>query len=144
MEPRFRKIVLSILEGIITGLIYYLILVYIFPTIIYSSLHMPPEMDVNKLMMFLAFMLAMSTIAYILKPHPVSIPFSAMTKIIAVVAFIYILNFGKLHAEFVVDKTRIEAEINIAPLLFIVAAFTLIGIIFDFVPYIEARRRETI
>lgn len=117
-----KRILKSIAVGVIRGVVYYLIYVFVLPFFFITFLRIP--IDVQSYIPYLWFFIALNTAVEILRKHPTSIPLNVISRLVAVLILYIALNGGKLETTIYIDSNVTQVSIDLSLALY---AIILIG-----------------
>lgn len=117
-----KRILKSIAVGVIRGVVYYLIYVFVLPFFFITFLRIP--IDVQSYVPYLWFFIALNTAVEILRKHPTSIPLNVISRLVAVLILYIALNGGKLETTIYIDSNVTQVSIDLSLALY---AIILIG-----------------
>ncbi|MEM0025507.1 MAG: hypothetical protein QXV93_01430 [Zestosphaera sp.] len=122
-----RKVVGSVVVGVLTGLLYYFIYVVLLPTL-FSKVFPGTEILETPILWLLAFALftGLGLANSLLKEHPISLPLRLLSKILGALIVLTLLNFGVIRGEIAVEGSVIEYSIDISLPLYVVILFSML------------------
>lgn len=135
-ETEHYRLVKRIGYGIITGIVYYIVFVYLIPYVFYSAVNIPLEVFSTRIAVFLGFFMALGIAEKIIR-HPVVLALKALSKIIGITIALTILNYGKLHTTIQYENYLLNIKLDIQPVLLFLIAMSLIYGVFDAFSSIE-------
>lgn len=122
-----RKVVGSVVVGVLTGLLYYFIYVVLLPAL-FSKVFPGTEILETPILWLLAFALftGLGLANSLLKEHPISLPLRLLSKILGALIVLTLLNFGVIRGEITVEESVIEYSIDISLPLYVVILFSML------------------
>ncbi|MEM2039950.1 MAG: hypothetical protein QXN79_05600 [Zestosphaera sp.] len=122
-----RKVVGSVVVGVLTGLLYYFIYVVLLPTL-FSKVFPGTEILETPILWLLAFALftGLGLANSLLKEHPILLPLRLLSKILGALIVLTLLNFGVIRGEIAVEGSVIEYSIDISLPLYVVILFSML------------------
>ncbi|MEO3993401.1 MAG: hypothetical protein QN229_03725 [Desulfurococcaceae archaeon TW002] len=126
-KTSIKKVISTIVVGVLTGIFYYFIYVVLLPTI-FSRIF--PDTKVLEVSVFwlVAFVLftGLGIVGSLLREHPVSLPLRLLTKILGALIVLILLNFGMIKGEVVREGTVIEYSLDISLPLYTIILFSML------------------
>lgn len=122
-----KKVVSTIVIGVLTGILYYFIYVVLLPTI-FSRIFPGTEILEVPILWLLAFALfsGLGLANSLLREHPISLPLRLLSKVLGALIVLTLLNFGVIRGEAVVEGTVIEYSLDISLPLYAIILFSML------------------
>lgn len=122
-----KKVVSTIVVGVLTGIFYYFIYVVLLPTI-FSRIFPGTEILEVPILWLLAFALftGLGIANSLFREHPISLPLRLLSKILGALIVLTILNFGVIRGEAVMEGTVIEYSLDISLPLYAIILFSML------------------
>lgn len=126
-EISFKKVVSSVLTGVLTGFFYYFAYVVLLPTI-FSKIFPGTEILETPVLWLLAFTLftGLGLVNSLLKEHPVSLPLRLLSKILGALIVLTLLNFGLVKGKVVMEGVVVEYSMDISLPLYAIILFSML------------------
>lgn len=124
---KVRKVVSSVVFGILTGLFYYFVYVVLLPTL-FSKILPGTEVLETPILWLLAFTLFTGTglANSLLKEHPISLPLRLLSKVLGALIVLTLLNFGVVRGEVFMGGAVIEYSMDISLPLYAIILFSML------------------
>jgi len=122
-----KKVVGSVVVGILTGLFYYFVYVILLPTL-FSKIFPGTEVLETPILWLLAFALftGIGLVNSLLREHPISLPLRLLSKVLGALIVLTLLNFGVVRGEVVMEGSVIEYSMDISLPLYAVILFSML------------------
>ncbi len=122
-----KKVVSTIVIGVLTGIFYYFIYIVLLPTV-FSRIFPGTEILEVPILWLLAFALftGLGIANSLLREHPVSLPLKLLSKILGALIVLTLLNFGVIRGEVVMEGTVIEYSLDISLPLYAIILFSML------------------
>jgi len=124
---RVKKVVSSVVVGVLTGLFYYFVYVILLPTL-FSKIFPDAEVLETPILWLLAFALftGIGLANSLLREHPISLPLRLLSKVLGALIVLTLLNFGVVRGEVFMEGTVIEYSMDISLPLYAVILFSML------------------
>jgi len=124
---RVKKVVSSIVVGVLTGLFYYFVYVILLPTL-FSKIFPDAEVLETPILWLLAFALftGIGIANSLLREHPISLPLRLLSKVLGALIVLTLLNFGVVRGEVFMEGSVIEYSMDISLPLYAVILFSML------------------
>ncbi|MEM1538290.1 MAG: hypothetical protein QXK12_02065 [Candidatus Nezhaarchaeales archaeon] len=126
-----RSLILRVVQGIIYGGIFYIVYVMLFP-ILFRGLGLPVEyVSTDLVLSALALFVGLSIITSISRGTAYSFVFNALKKLLGLLILVEVLNGGLLSTSIIQEGVRIHVSLDVSPIVYLLAAWTLTSIVLD-------------
>ena len=124
---RVKKVVSSVVVGVLTGLFYYFVYVILLPTL-FSKIFPDAEVLETPILWLLAFALftGIGLANSLLREHPISLPLRLLSKVLGALIVLTLLNFGVVRGEVFMEGSVIEYSMDISLPLYAVILFSML------------------
>lgn len=124
---RVKKVVSSVVVGVLTGLFYYFVYVILLPTL-FSKIFPDAEVLETPILWLLAFALftGIGIANSLLREHPISLPLRLLSKVLGALIVLTLLNFGVVRGEVFMEGSVIEYSMDISLPLYAVILFSML------------------
>lgn len=124
---KVKKVVSSVVVGILTGLFYYFVYVVLLPTL-FSKIFPDAEVLETPILWLLAFALftGIGIANSLLREHPISLPLRLLSKVLGALIVLTLLNFGVVRGEVFMEGSVIEYSMDISLPLYAVILFSML------------------
>ncbi len=124
---RVKKVVSSIVVGVLTGLFYYFVYVILLPTL-FSKIFPDAEVLETPILWLLALALftGIGLANSLLREHPISLPLRLLSKVLGALIVLTLLNFGVVSGEVFMEGTVIEYSMDISLPLYVIILFSML------------------
>ncbi len=124
---KVKKVVSSVVVGILTGLFYYFVYVVLIPTL-FSKIFPDAEVLETPILWLLAFALftGIGLANSLLREHPISLPLRLLSKVLGALIVLTLLNFGVVRGEVLMEGTVIEYSMDISLPLYAIILFSML------------------
>ncbi len=124
---KVKKVVSSVVVGILTGLFYYFVYVVLLPTL-FSKIFPDAEVLETPILWLLAFALftGIGIANSLLREHPISLPLRLLSKVLGALIVLTLLNFGVVRGEVLMEGTVIEYSMDISLPLYAIILFSML------------------
>ena len=124
---RVKKVVSSVVVGVLTGLFYYFVYVILLPTL-FSKIFPDAEVLETPILWLLAFALftGIGIANSLLREHPISLPLRLLSKVLGALIVLTLLNFGVVRGEVFMEGSVIEYSMDISLPLYAIILFSML------------------
>ncbi len=124
---KVKKVVSSVVVGILIGLFYYFVYVILLP-ILFSKILPGTEVLETPILWLLAFALftGIGLANSLLREHPISLPLRLLSKVLGALIVLTLLNFGVVRGEVFMEGSVIEYSMDISLPLYVVILFSML------------------
>ncbi len=129
IPPKIKEVIKAITEGVLIGLLYYVVYILILPKLlagIFGELKLVFPISLRTYLIALYLFVGLGTATSLLKNHPLSLPLKLLSKVLGALLVLAILNFGILQGTIPVMGVQIDFRIDISVLLYAILLFSML------------------
>jgi len=129
IPPKIKEVIKAITEGVLIGLLYYVVYILILPKLltgIFGELKLVFPISPRTYLIALYLFVGLGTATSLLKNHPLSLPLKLLSKVLGALLVLAILNFGILQGTIPVMGMQIDFRIDISVLLYAILLFSML------------------
>jgi hypothetical protein len=125
-----KNLAKNVIYGFMSGVLYYLVYLYVMPFLLSSAVGLPIEVSSARLMAYLGFFMALGVAEKTLR-HPIALPLKVFSKVIGALILMVVANFGVLEGTVAYGAQRISISVDVSPLLYVIVMISLIYGVLD-------------